>query len=128
MSEFGFRTSRSSGPGGQNVNKVESRVEVLFNIERCRSFTDQQRARVFLRLGNRIDSKGILHVISRASRSQWENKMAALEELAYLIRAAIKPDKKRVPTNPSPASKERRLKRKKIRSEKKRMRHSPGID
>lgn len=128
FSELDFHTSRSGGPGGQNVNKVESKVELRFNIAATPSLSEPHRARVFDRLGSRIDSDGILHLYSQSSRSQWENKELVVLEFARLLRSALKPVKKRVKTHPSGASKEKRLKRKRIRSEKKILRSAKGLD
>ena len=128
LSEINFRTSRSGGPGGQNVNKVESRVELLFDVERSTVFSDEQRERIFTKLKNKIDSEGILHITSQASRSQWENKEIALDEFARLLRSAIKPPKKRFFTKPSKTAKEKRLKKKKIHSEKKRLRRRSNFE
>jgi ribosome-associated protein len=127
-SELEFRTSRSGGPGGQNVNKVESKVELLFDVSKSPSLSAEQRARLFARLGNRIDSDGILHLSSQVSRSQWENKETVVSEFAGLLKAALKPVKKRVKTRPSRNSREKRLKKKKIHSEKKKSRSGWGTD
>jgi len=126
LSEITFRSSRSSGPGGQNVNKVESRVELIFDVNNSRSLTDQQRRKISTALRNKIDSDGILHLTSQRSRSQWENKETVLAEFSRLIRSAVKPAKKRIRTHPSNAVKEKRLKEKKVVSEKKKMRRSFG--
>ncbi len=126
-SELVFRTSRSGGPGGQNVNKVESKVELLFDAANTSSISEVQRVRVFSRLRNRIDSDGVLHISSQVSRSQWENKELVVSEFIRLLREALKPAKKRMKTHPSKASKEKRLKNKKIISEKKRARSGREI-
>lgn len=128
FSELDFRTSRSGGPGGQNVNKVESKVELLFNVSAAPSLSEAQRTRVLERLRTRIDSEGILHLYSQSSRSQWENREIVVSEFARLLRAALKPVKKRVKTRPSRASKEKRLKGKRIHSEKKKLRTGSGLD
>ncbi len=126
LSELEFRTSRSGGPGGQNVNKVESKVELLFDAANSPSLTDTQRSRLMERLQRRIDASGVLHLSSQVSRSQLENREIVVEEFVRLVRAALKPHKKRLKTRPSRASKEERLKKKRIRSEKKKFRG--GLD
>ncbi len=126
--EINFRTSRSGGPGGQNVNKVESRVELIFDVRNSSSLSEGQRQKISVRLKNKIDLDGVLHLTSQSSRSQWENKEIVLSEFARLLRAAVKPAKKRIPTHPTKAAKEKRLKKKKIVSEKKRLRRSRGLD
>ncbi len=122
LSEIRFRSSRSSGPGGQNVNKVESRVELIFDVGSSRWFSNEQRQRISVALRNKIDANGILHLTSQQSRSQWENKEMVIAEFARLLTMAIKPAKKRIRTHPSKAVKEKRLKEKKLTSEKKRER------
>jgi len=101
------------------VNKVESKVELLFDLRGSRAFSESQRIRVIHSLRNRTDSDGVLHLSSQISRSQLENREIVVSELVRLIRNALKPVKKRVKTHPSKASKEERLKRKKLLSEKK---------
>jgi ribosome-associated protein len=127
-SELSFRTSRSGGPGGQNVNKVESKVELLFDVRNSVSLPDKERHIIFNRLGNKIDSDGILHISSRISRSQLENREIVVSEFIRVLRAALKPVKKRVPTRPTKTSREKRLKKKKITGEKKKMRSARIID
>lgn len=121
-SELSFRTSRSGGPGGQNVNKVESKVELLFDVWHSASLTVREREKILIRLKNRIDSDGILHLSSQTSRSQLENRENVISEFTRALRAALKPVKKRVPTRPTRTSREKRLKKKKIVGEKKKMR------
>jgi len=125
MSEIEFRTSRSSGPGGQNVNKLETRVELLFDVERSLSLTDEQRDLLFSRLKSNIDKEGVLRVVSQESRSQWKNKQEAIEKFVKLLRDALKPRKIRRKTTATPLSREKRLMEKKRVSEKKSMRRSP---
>jgi ribosome-associated protein len=107
---------------------VESRVELLFDVERSAIFSHEQLAGIFLKLKNKIDSKGILHITSQSSRSQWENKEIALEEFVRLLKSSLKPTKKRISTKLSKVTKEKRLKKKKIHSEKKRMRSNINLE
>lgn len=125
ISEIEFRTSRSSGPGGQNVNKLETRVELLFDVARSSSLTDEQRDLLFSRLKSNIDKEGVLRVVSQESRSQWKNKQEAIEKFVRLLRDALKPRKIRRKTTATPVSREKRLMEKKRVSEKKSMRRSP---
>ena len=125
LHELTFVTSRSGGPGGQNVNKLETRVEVRFDIRASSALTDRQKTVLLEKLGSRIDVEGILHVVSQESRSQWRNKQIALGLLTKLIRDALKPAKRRKRTKPTRNSKERRLKEKRLRSEKKHSRRPP---
>ena len=122
MSEIEFRTSRSSGPGGQNVNKLETRVELLFDVERSLSLTDEQRDLLFSRLKSNIDKEGVLRVVSQESRSQWKNKQEAIEKFVRILQLALRRQKKRTKTSPTLVSKEKRIQEKKRTGEKKKMR------
>ena len=122
VSELHFRTSRSSGPGGQNVNKLETRVELLFDIVRSPSLTDEQRERILLNLGSRIDGDGVLHISSQRSRSQWENKQGTIEKLVSVLREVLKVRRKRIKTAPTRSSNETRVQQKKKHSQKKKLR------
>jgi ribosome-associated protein len=122
LSELRFRTSRSGGPGGQNVNKLETRVELLFDVLRSASLRDDQKQAVLSALASRIDAEGILHISSQKSRSQWENKQLVIERLAALLHSALRVRKKRVKTAPTRGSKERRIQSKKKHSQKKQLR------
>jgi ribosome-associated protein len=117
--EFQFLTSRSSGAGGQNVNKVETKVEILFDIEASQLLTATQKQRVFTKLKNKIDNDGKLHIISQEHRSQLKNKEDAIEKFYDWIEKAVKVQKARKPTKPSRSSIEKRLKEKKINSKRK---------
>lgn len=123
--ELSFRTSRSGGPGGQHVNKVETRVELLFDVQRSPSLSGDQRKRILEKLPGRIDAGGVLHVVASASRSQWENKERAIEIFVALLRDALKIRRVRKKTRPSASSRERRLLQKKRRQEAKRLRKRP---
>lgn len=127
-SELRFRTSRSSGPGGQNVNKLETRVELLFDVARSSLFSDDQKERILRGLASRIDGEGVLHVSSQRSRSQWENKQGTIEKLISLLREALKVRKRRVKTAPTRSSNETRVQRKKKHSQKKKLRKAQFRD
>jgi ribosome-associated protein len=125
-SELTFRFSRSGGPGGQNVNKVSSRVEVLFSVRDSPSLSEAQRHRLLTRLGGRLDSEGILLVQVDDSRSQWQNRQIAVERLAGLLREGLKVPKRRVATKRTRVSNTRRLEAKKRRGAMKRGRRETG--
>ena len=122
LSELRFRTSRSSGPGGQNVNKVETRVELLFDVARSPSLNDEQKGLITAKLGTRVDADGVLHLSSQQSRSQWENKQGTIEKLVSLLREGLKVRKKRIRTAPTRSSNENRVHQKKKHSQKKKLR------
>ena len=115
--EFQFLTSRSSGPGGQNVNKVNSKVELRFDIQNSSLLTDDQKNILLVKLATKITSEGILSVVSQRDRSQLSNKEDAIEKLYLLFAKALKPVKPRKNTRPTKGSVERRLTTKRIKSE-----------
>jgi ribosome-associated protein len=117
-----FRASRSGGPGGQHVNTSSTRVEVLWNVARSRVVTDAQRQRLEDKLASRLDADGNVRVVGSAYRSQARNRDDAEQRLASLIRRALVVPKARKATRPSRATVERRLRSKKLDSEKKRER------
>lgn len=120
--EIKFRFARSGGPGGQNVNKVESRVELLFDLASSGTFSDTQKHRILTALQKRLDADGVLHIVVQESRSQWQNREFALMRLAELLKSALTPRKRRVATRPSHGSKEERFREKKKRGEVKKSR------
>jgi ribosome-associated protein len=122
ISEIAFRTSRSGGPGGQNVNKIETKVELLFDVIHSPSLTQYQRITILEHLKDRIDSAGVLHVIAQQSRSQYQNKEVALDHSVRLLRDALKPKKSRIRTKPTRAAKASRMQAKRHLSEKKQLR------
>jgi ribosome-associated protein len=120
--ELTFRTSRAGGPGGQHVNRTESRVEVRFDVARSPSLTDAQRARLLTALRSRLTGDGELVVVSQDERSQLRNKEIAVARLCAILARALHVDAPRRPTRPTRASKLRRLDGKTKRSNVKRMR------
>ena len=122
LRELSFSASRSGGKGGQNVNKVSTKVELRFDVLNTNCLNEDELALVSLKLKNRISNEGILILTCETERTQLANKKKVIELFFELVeRALIKP-KKRIKTRPSRASKERRLKEKKIRSERKNQR------
>jgi ribosome-associated protein len=121
-SELEYRATRSGGPGGQHVNTSSTRIELLWDLEASRAVTDEQRERLRARLAPRLDSAGMVRVVASDRRSQNQNRQAAEERLAALIKHALHVPKKRKPTKPTRAAKERRISEKKKLSEKKRNR------
>lgn len=122
LAELEFRFSRSSGPGGQHVNRSETRVELLFDVARSASLSELQRERLLEKLGHLIDQHGVLHLTASESRSQHQNREIVLTRLQKLLQAALRPKKHRRPTRPSRAARERRLENKRRRSQKKQTR------
>jgi ribosome-associated protein len=123
--EVTFATSRSGGPGGQNVNKLETRVTLRFDLAASGSLTEEQKARLLERLATRITRAGILHVSAQKHRTQGANRDAALERFAELVRDALREETPRKKTRTSRAAKARRVEEKRRHSERKRNRSAP---
>jgi ribosome-associated protein len=119
LGEVRFRTSRSSGPGGQHAQKSETRVEAVFDVEASDALSETQKRRVVSRAGP------VLRAIAQDERSQLRNRELALERVVEQLRAALRVQRKRVPTKPTAAARERRLEQKKRRSQTKRLRRPP---
>jgi len=128
MSELRFRFARSSGPGGQHVNRSATQVELLFDVANSPSLNETQRQRVLRKLRSRIDKEGILHLVSQETRSQLRNREEVVERFQELMREALRTPKRRLPTRPTQASQERRLREKRRRSEIKRSRRPVQLD
>jgi ribosome-associated protein len=122
LSEIELRTSRSSGPGGQHANVTASRVEAIFAVEESATLSDSQRTRLLERLGP------VVTAVAQDARGQARNRELALERLAAKIAAGLRVRRKRRPTRPSHASRQRRLEQKRRQSERKSARRRPPPD
>jgi ribosome-associated protein len=116
--EIELRFSRSSGPGGQHAQKSDTRVEATFDVEASAALSDAQKRRVIAKAGP------VLRAVAQDERSQWRNRELATERLVEALREALRVPRKRKPTKPSKAAKERRLEAKKRRGQVKRLRRT----
>jgi ribosome-associated protein len=120
--QLDFATSRSSGPGGQNVNKVNTRVTLLFNVDQSPALSPEQREFLHSRLGGRISRVGVLRVVSQRHRTQLANRDAAVERFVELLRDALTEKPERIPPAVPKQAKARRLEEKRRRGSLKRER------
>jgi ribosome-associated protein len=118
-SEIELRFSRSSGPGGQHAQKTETRAEAVFDVEASAALTEAQKRRVVAKAGP------VLRAIAQDERSQWRNRELAIERLVDALRQALRVERRRRPTRPTKAARQRRLDEKRRRSETKRLRRPP---
>jgi ribosome-associated protein len=128
ITELNFKAVRSSGPGGQHVNKTSSKVEVHFNVINTNALSMAEIVRLSEKLKNRISSDGILVLSCGESRSQHRNKAIVIERMLHLIAESLKVKKKRKKTKPSRAAVEKRLRSKKNKALKKTNRKRPSLD
>lgn len=124
--ELQFLFSRSGGPGGQNVNKVESRVELLFDVGSSAGLTEEQKSLIRSRLHRRIDAGGRIRIVVQDSRSQWKNRETAVERFVEMLRGALVTPKARKPTKSTAGGRARRIEAKKKRGSVKKMRKVRG--
>ena len=122
-----FKTSRSSGSGGQHVNKVSTKVDLSFDLWASDGFDQDEKQIIQMKLKNRISQNGILHVVCQSTRSQTKNKEKAIEKLLHLLEEALVVPKKRKKKKPSKREKELRLERKKRNSQKKAARKKVSV-
>lgn len=120
--ELEFSTSRSGGPGGQNVNKVNSKVSLRFDVPKSEILSEEDKAKISEKLANRMSNEGVLIITAQHSRSQLKNKEAAIAKFNELMEKAFQRKKIRRRTKPSKGAVQKRLTSKKIQSEKKKMR------
>ena len=125
--EIRYSTSRSSGPGGQNVNKVNTQVEIRFSVTETAIFSEEEKSRILEKLKNRINSAGELILVSQQGRTQLENKELVTIKFFSVLESALRVRRARIKTAPSPASVKQRLESKKNISVKKQLRKPPEL-
>ncbi|MBM4040503.1 MAG: aminoacyl-tRNA hydrolase [Planctomycetes bacterium] len=128
LGELCFAFTRSSGPGGQHVNKAATQAELAFDVARSPSLSDEQKRRIRARLGSWVSKEGVLRMTCQSTHSQAQNRQEAVERLAALLAQALHVPKKRRRTRPSRASVERRLAAKRRRGAVKRQRRQGADD
>ena len=120
--ELGLHFTRSGGPGGQNVNKVATRVELTFDVVHSPSLDEGTRDWLLKKLGGMVDRRGLLHLASQESRSQWKNRIDVVEKFVMLLQRALAPQHRRIATRPSSGSRHARAKQKQTRASTKALR------
>ena len=125
LKEVEYRTSRAAGPGGQHVNKTETRVELCWDLEASACLDDAQKNWVRKRLSTRLTAQGVLIISSDRFRSQHRNRKEVTGRFLQILSASLTAPKKRYPTRPTRASREKRVGKKKMRGELKRLRQKP---
>lgn len=120
--EFTFRTSRSSGKGGQHVKTTETKVELVFDVQHTRLLSEEEKQKLIAKFSNRVNETGELSICSSQHRSQLANKEHVIKKFFLLLEKALRKEKKRIPTSLSKKEKEENLKRKKLHSVKKELR------
>jgi len=128
LSEVRIRTSRSSGPGGQHVNKTESKVELSWSLDESEFFSPEQKFLLRKRLKSRLTNGGVLIMTCQATPSQIRNREIVEQRFLGLVKKMLVPPKRRIATKPSRGAVERRLQAKKAAGEKKRRRGSSGLE
>jgi ribosome-associated protein len=127
LKEITFRTSRSSGKGGQSVNKVSSKVELIFDVNASLVFSEEEKLFILMKSGSFLKDDVCIHMVCQVDRSQYMNKKMVVEKFFRLINKCLKPKKERIETKTPSAEKEKRLVDKKLVSEKKLSRKKPEM-
>lgn len=128
IEELQFKAVRSSGAGGQHVNKVATKIELSFDVANSEALSDQEKKRILIKLKNKINKEYLLLLQCSETRSQHKNKLLAIQRFLETIEGVLRKTKKRRKTKPSKSSIEKRLKHKKIAALKKRNRRKPNMD
>ena len=125
--EFLFSARRSSGPGGQNVNKVNTRVELRFAVDKSENLSSAEKNKIKIKLKNRINTAGELVLVAQTERSQWRNRLQVTSRFFKLLEEVLTPVKKRIKTSPTSASRLKRIESKKRMGLKKQLRKPPEL-